>query len=92
MKRDGVDERFLILHSINCCLKEYEGDFLKEVPLTPLKNFWVKNFFGVAFAHPKVFLYPHGGPCPIYNMENENRCPKRKFFKGDARGLRPLAS
>ena len=40
----GIDDR-----EINWDLKgdeEYEGDFLKEVPLTPLKNFWVKVFLG----------------------------------------------
>ena len=31
-------------------------------PLTPFQELLGKRIFGVAFAYPKVFLYPHGGP------------------------------
>ena len=33
---------------------------MKEVPPDPPQELLGKRIFGVAFAHPKVFLYPHG--------------------------------
>ena len=41
---------------------------MKEVPPDPPQELLGKRILGVAFAHPKVFLYPHGDPCPIHTM------------------------
>ena len=40
--------------------EEYEGDFLKEVPLTPLKNFWVKGFWGSICVDGSLSIPPWG--------------------------------
>ena len=65
---------------------------MKEVPPAPPQELLGKRIFGVAFAHPKVLLYPHGDPCPIHTMQKKH-CHAMFFRLGDARGTRsvPLA-
>ena len=49
-----------------------------------------KNFLGVAFAHPKVFLYPHGAPCPlhlIFGGGNGQKTPLDPLFAVDLTNL-----
>ena len=63
----------------DCLAKEYgstRGKLLeRSFPLTPFQELLGKRIFGVAFAYPKVFLYPHGDPVSL------------RF--GHARGLTP---